>query len=45
MNPYILQIAREKIKRGGEIVLQEFEDGFAQARWTRHGHGAKIKTR
>ena len=32
MNPYILQIAREKIKRGGEIVLQEFEDGFAQAR-------------
>ena len=28
MNPYILQIAREKIKRGGEIVLQEFEDGF-----------------
>ena len=32
MNPYILQIAREKIKRGGEIVLQEFEEGFAQAR-------------
>ena len=32
MNPYILQIAREKIKRGGEHVLEEFENGFAQAR-------------
>ncbi|MDI1495081.1 MAG: hypothetical protein K8823_387 [Cenarchaeum symbiont of Oopsacas minuta] len=32
MNPYILQIARKKIKRGGQKVLREFEEGFAQAR-------------
>ena len=32
MNPYILKIAREKISKGGEQVLQEFEDGFKDAR-------------
>jgi hypothetical protein len=32
MNPYILEIAREKISVGGETVLKAFEDGFKDAR-------------
>ena len=32
MNPYILKIAREKISKGGEEVLKEFEAGFKDAR-------------
>jgi hypothetical protein len=32
MNPYILKIARAKIAKGGEAVLQEFEEGFKDAR-------------
>ena len=32
MNPYILKIARDKISKGGDQVLQEFEDGFKDAR-------------
>ena len=32
MNPYILKLARDKIAKGGEEVLQEFEDGFRDAR-------------
>ena len=32
MNPYILKLAREKISKGGEDVLKEFEEGFKQAR-------------
>lgn len=32
MNPYILQLARKKIKSGGEEVLEEFERGFKDAR-------------
>ena len=32
MNPYILKLARQKIARGGEDVLREFEAGFAEAR-------------
>lgn len=32
MNPYILKIARQKIAKGGETVLREFEDGFKDAR-------------
>ncbi|MDX1441427.1 MAG: hypothetical protein R3237_03095 [Nitrosopumilaceae archaeon] len=32
MNPYILKLAREKISKGGEIVLKEFEEGFKEAR-------------
>ncbi|MCY4491205.1 MAG: hypothetical protein OXC46_07050 [Thaumarchaeota archaeon] len=32
MNPYILKLAREKISRGGEQVLREFEAGFKDAR-------------
>ena len=32
MNPYILDIAREKISEGGESVLHAFEDGFKDAR-------------
>jgi hypothetical protein len=32
MNPYILDIAREKISQGGESVLKAFEDGFKDAR-------------
>lgn len=32
MNPYILKLARDKISKGGKQVLQEFEDGFKDAR-------------
>ena len=32
MNPYILQLARNKISKGGELVLKEFEEGFKEAR-------------
>ncbi len=32
MNPYILQLARDKIGSGGEQVLEEFEKGFKDAR-------------
>jgi hypothetical protein len=32
MNPYILKLARNKISKGGETVLKEFEAGFKDAR-------------
>lgn len=32
MNPYILEIARQKISAGGESILKAFEDGFKDAR-------------
>jgi hypothetical protein len=32
MNPYILEIAREKISQGGDSVLKAFEEGFRDAR-------------
>jgi len=32
MNPYILKLAREKISKGGDEVLKEFEEGFKDAR-------------
>ena len=32
MNPYILKLARNKISKGGELVLSEFEAGFKDAR-------------
>ena len=32
MNPYILNLAREKIARGGDEVLNQFEVGFKDAR-------------
>lgn len=32
MNPYILEIARQKISAGGDSVLKAFEDGFKDAR-------------
>ena len=32
MNPYILKLARDKIAKGGEEVLKQFEDGFRDAR-------------
>jgi len=32
MNPYILKLAREKISKGGDTVLNEFEEGFKDAR-------------
>ena len=32
MNPYILKLARDKISKGGETVLKEFEEGFKDAR-------------
>ncbi|MDQ3838291.1 MAG: hypothetical protein M3297_03370 [Thermoproteota archaeon] len=32
MNPYILEIAREKISQGGDSMLKSFEEGFKDAR-------------
>jgi len=32
MNPYILKLARDKIAKGGEEVLKQFEIGFKDAR-------------
>jgi hypothetical protein len=32
MNPYILEIARQKISQGGDSVLKAFEEGFKDAR-------------
>ena len=32
MNPYILILAREKISKGGDEVLKQFENGFKDAR-------------
>jgi hypothetical protein len=32
MNPYILKLARDKISKGGDLVLDEFEAGFKDAR-------------
>lgn len=32
MNPYILEIAREKISQGGDGMLRSFEEGFKDAR-------------
>lgn len=32
MNPYILNLARKKISKGGDKVLKEFEEGFKDAR-------------
>lgn len=32
MNPYILKVARDKISKGGQAVLKEFERGFKEAR-------------
>ena len=32
MNPYILKLARDKIAKGGEDVLKQFEAGFKDAR-------------
>lgn len=32
MNPYILKLARDKISKGGDVVLKEFEEGFKDAR-------------
>jgi hypothetical protein len=32
MNPYLLKLARDKIARGGKDVLEEFEQGFRDAR-------------
>lgn len=32
MNPYILKLARDKISRGGDAILDKFEEGFKDAR-------------
>ena len=32
MNPYILKLARDKIAKGGDEVLNQFESGFKDAR-------------
>jgi len=44
MNPYILKLARDKISKGGEQVLKEFEDGFKDARVGQY-IDAKLKTK
>lgn len=36
MNPYILKLARNKISKGGDQVLHEFEEGFKDARVGQH---------
>ena len=32
MNPYVLKLARNKIAKGGQTILEEFERGFTDAR-------------
>jgi len=44
MNPYILKLARDKISKGGEDVLKEFEDGFKDARLGQY-IDTKLKTK
>jgi len=44
MNPYILKLARDKISRGGDAVLKEFEAGFRDARAGQH-LDEKLKSR
>jgi len=44
MNPYILKLARDKISKGGEEVLKEFEDGFNDARLGQY-IDTKLKTK
>lgn len=44
MNPYILKLARDKISKGGEQVLKEFEDGFKDARLGQY-IDTKLKTK
>ncbi|HYA85149.1 MAG TPA: hypothetical protein VEH06_17130 [Candidatus Bathyarchaeia archaeon] len=44
MCPYILEIARQKISRGGESVLKAFEEGFKDARIGQY-IDIKLKTR
>ena len=43
MNPYILRLARSKIAKGGAEVLEEFEEGFKDARVGQY-MDAKLKT-
>jgi hypothetical protein len=44
MNPYILKLARDKISKGGEEVLKEFEEGFKDARLGQY-IDTKLKTK
>jgi hypothetical protein len=44
MNPYILEIARQKISQGGESILKAFEEGFKDARIGQY-IDAKLKTK
>lgn len=44
MCPYILEIARQKISRGGESVLKAFEEGFKDAKIGQY-IDIKLKTR
>jgi hypothetical protein len=44
MNPYILELAREKISKGGDSVLKAFEEGFKDARMGQYiDYSLKIK--
>ncbi len=44
MNPYVLKIARNKIAKGGQTVMEEFERGFKDARVGQY-LDFKLKTR
>ena len=44
MNPYILEIARQKISQGGESILKAFEEGFKDAKIGQY-IDIKLKTR
>ena len=44
MNPYILEIARQKISQGGESISKAFEEGFKDARIGQY-IDAKLKAR
>ena len=44
MNPYILEIARQKISQGGESIIKAFEEGFKDARIGQY-IDAKLKTK
>ena len=38
MNPYILEVARQKISVKGEAVIKSFEEGFKDGKWRRRSN-------
>ena len=44
MNPYILEVARGKISKGGDLVVKAFEEGFKDARMGQYiDYNLKVK--